>query len=390
MKLATGWTCLVVSAAACQGELTHAAQGTVRDSVGVRLVDLPRVEGSNPALALSLDSSWMRSDTTEFGELLDVESLPDGRVALLDRFGARVLIASPTGEIESQFGGDGNGPGEFNPRGVSRVLVTDSSLFVPDLFQQRISEFRFDGQLLDTQHFPGGGPVYAVDWRTHPAGGVVLRVLDPGGDRVLWMHQGVLDTLYAFAALDDTPNLLLPPVPLWDLGESTLVTATSAVWEVRSMDLRGGAVSWIARRATGRMMLTDADRSALEDVLIASVAKGAGTAEPTGQARAPVLAQVTFPEVRPALAGLHLAKNGDVWVRAATDVTAMGAAALRVGSAAGYGGSEWDVLTKTGLLRGRIRLPDGFTVTQFTDSWLYGISTDQMGVQRPARLALPW
>ena len=182
---------------------------------------------------------------------------------------------------------------------------------------------------------------------------------------------------------------MLPAAAIWDVADGTLVTATSAIWEVTCTDLDTGRTRWIARRDMGPLRLTDADRAALEAILVASVTRDAGGTEPTSAARAALVAQMTFPQSRPVLADVRLAPSGDVWVRNATQVQEMGHEALRVGSASGYGGTDWDVLDRAGMLEHSIRMPKHFRVTQFTDGWAYGILTDSLGVQRPARVATP-
>ena len=389
MRISAWAACSFACLTTCCGDPGRGAQGTVQDSAGVRLIELPPVVASSAPFILRLDSAWSPARAREFGELLDVAILPDGRAVLLERYEAKVFVTSPDGQIQAEFGAAGEGPGEFNPSGLSRVVVTDSSVFVPDLFQQRVTEFAFDGTLLGTRRYPGEG-VYAVDWRRHPKGGLALRVLDRNGDRLLRMTGERIDTIHAFPPLAGEPNMLLSAVPLWDLAGERLITATSDVFAVQSSDLGGGQASWVARRETGSLTFTEADRTAVEAVLLASVAREAGGAAPSPAASAGVLAQVSFPETRPALAGLRLTANGDVWVREAVSVESMGREALRVGSAGGYGGAVWDVLTASGLLRERLRLPDGFTVTRVADRWVYGIAADEYGGQRPARVALPW
>jgi hypothetical protein len=313
---------------------------------------------------------------------------------LLERYGARVLVASASGELVAQFGGVGEGPGEFNPQGLTRVVATDSSVFVPDLFLQRISEFAPSGALLGTRRFADEGQ-YALGWRRHPHGGLAFRVLDRNGDHVLHLAEGGVDTLHVFPALEDESNRLLPAVPLWDVRGDMVVTGTSATGEIRvgelgSGALEGGPARWVTRLSGGAQPFTAADRAALEETLMASVAQQSGGAAPTGDAREAILAQVKFPEVRPVLADLRIAANEDVWARPALAPDAMGREALRVGSAAGYGGRDWLVLTSAGLPREWVRLPEGFRLTRLGDGWGYGIAADGLGVQVPARVRLPW
>lgn len=380
--------CLLASPAGCGGASGDEPRGMVEDSAGIRVVTLPSLRAASDRWALSIDPAWDPLPSRELGELLDVEVLPDGRAVLLERYGARVIVVGG-GKVQAEFGAPGGGPGEFNPDGLSGVVTTDSSVLIPDLHQQRLTEFALDGTLIGTSVYPGQA-MYAVDWRRHPQGGVALRLLDPAGDRILRIRGGTVDTVYAFPLLNDTPNLLLEPIPLWDVQGERMVTATSADYDVRMLEIPAGRTLWIARGDVGPLDFTDSDRAKLEDVLIASAARESRGAEPSPEVRAQILSQVVFPSARPALAGIHLGRDGSVWVREAAEVGEMGREALRVGSAVGYGGANWDVLTPEGLLLARVSLPIGFAVTQVAEEWVYGIVADDLGVQRPARLGVPW
>lgn len=389
MRVAVCGAVLGLGIATCQPSPDRRLDSVVRDSAGIQLVELPNDGGEERAVTLVLDSTWDPAPGYEFGELLDIEVLADGRLALLDRLGARVLILSSAGVILAEFGRPGEGPGEFNTRGLSRLVATDSSVLVPDLFQQRISEFSLNGDLMGTRTFPGDG-IYAVDWRAYADDSLAFRVLQQTGDQIVGAAEGTVDTIYSFPQLEDVPNLLLPTVPIWDIRGETLVIGTSGEWVVESRNIRSERPSWIARRAVAPPEFAEDDRAALERILMASLAREAGGAPPPPEEKARILAQVTFPSRRPVLAGLMLSPRGEVWVRSAVEVAAMDRQALRVGSAAGYGGTEWHVLTSAGLPHATVRLPDGFAASRLTDRWIFGIVSDEVGLQRPARIELPW
>jgi hypothetical protein len=359
----------------------------VRDSAGIRLIE---VSGPVPdSSVLELDPTWPATEISELGDLLDVAVRPDGTIVLLERFGAQVLVLDENGQELVRFGRPGDGPAEFNPQGLSVLVTTDSSILVPDLFQQRISKFSYAGELRGTSRFPGEGG-YAINWRPHPNGGLVFQLLEGTGDRLILWQNEQLETLFVFPANTKDPNQLLAPVSLWDIRSDGLVLATSDNWSVRFKELDSAEPRWIARRPEGKTPISDADRGHLEDLLVSSAAQQARSTPATGDARRQLLAQVSFPTTRPALAGLHLGASGDVWVRDPSQVENMDQEALRVGSANGYGGPWWTVLTDQGVVRSRVRLPNGFTVTRIAEGWLYGIHADELGVERPGRIATPW
>ena len=104
------------------------------------------------------------------------------------------------------------------------------------------------------------------------------------------------------------------------------------------------------------------------------------------EGRAALLQQVVLPGDRPLIAQIRAAVTGEIWVRPAGEIREMDREALRVGTAAGWGGTDWEVLDADGLLLERVRLPDKFTPTSFTEDGIYGILTDDLGVQSPGRV----
>jgi hypothetical protein len=268
---------------------------------------------------------------------------------------AAVAVLSADGRPVAWIGRPGEGPGELSPSGLTQVLVTDSSVLVPDLFQQRISEFLVSGDLVAVRPFPGGGG-YAVDWQLGPNGTMTYRLLHPDGDLLLQATSTSVDTLHRFGGEAVRPNQLLPAVPLWALSDRYLVVAASNSWAIDLYELPSHRHVTGIRREGEPLRFTTSDRSSLIGVLEASASSEAGGRDISTAERDALLGQVAFPEVAPILAGLLLSPNGDVWVRRAKSVGQMGREALRVGSAAGYGGPEWDVFDSAGSQRARVRL----------------------------------
>ncbi len=86
---------------------------------------------------------------------------------------------------------------------------------------------------------------------------------------------------------------------------------------------------------------------------------------------------------------LEVDQRGRTWVQSAAPITEMGPEALRVGSAAGFGGTEWRVLGRDGHLEEVVGLPRGFSPRRFRQDCMIGILEDDLGVQRPARVCVP-
>lgn len=376
----------VLLLSACEVPNREPQIGTERDSVGVRIVQLPDAEAEVQAYEFSVDPSWDPAAGLEIGDLLDIDLLPDGGVLLLDGLAETILLISESGEVLASIGREGDGPGEFNPQGLSQVIATDSSVLVPDLFLQRLTEFQLNGEVLGMETFPLS-PVYSMDWRRHPDGGLVFRAFEQFGDGVIRVDGERIDTLLYLSDSNDFGNLLLAPITIWDIGiNGNPVVARTNRAAVESRKAGTGELLWRAQWPQAGEDLDETDVNRLEGFLRDRILRDAPSI--SGELLAQNLASVEYPTEAPVLAGLLAAENGDIWVRRAKPVHLMGPECLRVGSAEAYGGSEWDVLTQNGFLKARVRLPNGFSPRRFREAWIYGILADEMGIETVARVGV--
>jgi len=372
---------------ACDGGREAPYVGVARDSAGVRIVELPPMAPGETVEDLVIDSAWTPASDIQIGDLSDIAVVADRGVLLLDVLALNVTFLSHSGEVLGVIGREGQGPGEFDPQGLGRIVCTDSSVFVPDLFLQRLTEFSLDGEVLGTRAFPLS-PVYAVDWRAHPAGGLAFRAFEQFGDQIIRLDGEVLDTLYSSRVSNDFSNLLLAPVTLWDLAETGDVYFGRSDRAAVELHRQGtGELVWRARWPVSDDVLGDGDVGHLEDLVRENILRQ--SPQISAEALAGNLSLIQYPERLPVLAGILAAPGGDVWVRRARPVREMDREALRVGSAAGFGAQEWDVLDGEGFLRDRVRFPSGFTPRKFHGQWIYGILADEMGVEVPARVRSP-
>ena len=91
-------------------------------------------------------------DETHFGKPQDVAFLPDGRVLVADGFdNSRVVVLDLDGKYLTEFGGPGDGPGQFDV--VHGLAVgPDGRLFVADRDNRRIQVFRQSDDAADWYH----------------------------------------------------------------------------------------------------------------------------------------------------------------------------------------------------------------------------------------------
>jgi hypothetical protein len=263
-------------------------------------------------------------------------------------------------------------------------VVTDSSVLVPDLFMQRLTEFDLDGEVLGIQSFPFS-PLYAVDWRGYPGGGLAFRAYEQFGDHIIRLVGETADTVLTVEESNDYPNLLLSPVTLWDLTETgnvLLARSDKAAVELRRRET--GELVWRAHWDQPAEVLDEAAVAHLEGLVRERILRD--TPNISAEILAANLAAIQYPEKAPALAGLMVAPGGDVWIRRAKPVRAMDTRALLIASAEAYGGLDWDVLDEEGFLKATVRLPEGFSPRRFSGDWIYGILADELGVETVARV----
>jgi hypothetical protein len=370
----------------CETQDQSSAAGVARDSAGVRIVELPSRAAGIAVTELSIDPSWAPASRLEIGNLIDLDLVPGRGVLLLDELRMSVIFVSDSGNVLAEIGRDGQGPGEFDPQGLSQIVATDSSVFVPDLFLQRLTEFGLEGEVLGILGFPLS-PVYAVDWRRGPGGGLAFRAFEQFGDQIIHLTGETADTLLSLSLSNDYGNLLLAPSTLWDLtegGDVLIARTDKAAVELRREG--AGAVVWRAQWPGQTEELDEDALAHLEGLVRERILRDMPeiSAEDLSQS----LGMIEYPETAPALAGILAAPGGEVWVQRARAVGTMGLEALLIGSVDGIGGPEWDVLTPDGLLKERVRLPRHFTPKRFSGDWMYGILADEMGVETVARVGV--
>ncbi len=78
-----------------------------------------------------------------FGNILDADFLPDGRIVLLDVLKDRISIFGPNGDFLTSFGREGSGPGEFMEP-ASITVLSDGGICVADFMRQKLIYFDSD------------------------------------------------------------------------------------------------------------------------------------------------------------------------------------------------------------------------------------------------------
>lgn len=357
-------------------------------------VDVPLPSPESAALRTIGDGGpVLRIDGGEegFGAIADVAVTRGGdTVYVLDRMSASVSAFRPDGRLLFRFGRKGGGPGEF--RSVSRVMVLPATgeMGVWDDEAQRLTLLTPASGTL-RQITPSGldGRVHRIaaladgfmaEVRSDPLQvsakeqrGALVR-LDAAGrptaTLLRFLPPGVSASQGEPAAGASVTTWLNPPTwspePSWDvLLDGTTGFAPGGPDVAYLIDPEGRALRlW---RAGAPARVTRGDRLRHLDGLRQRRRVGApGTPltilEPLNRGY--------YARVRPAVTGTLVDPAGEVWTR-------------RFDTSDDWKGRarEWDAVNPRGRTR-RLRLPAGFEPLLLHGGMLYGVSTDDLHVER--------
>lgn len=153
--------CLFV--AGCRDEDAQPEADLVRDSAGVRIVELgSHSSGETPSiLRIAAEPDLVLANREDdpafqFVGVVDAASLPNGELAVAIQRPASVRVFSSTGDYQRTIGGPGSGPGEFRGLHWIEALAADT-LIASDRGLRRVT------------HFDGSGAVAATVTFTRPS-----------------------------------------------------------------------------------------------------------------------------------------------------------------------------------------------------------------------------
>lgn len=369
---------LLLAALACEPPVPEdpAPAATVRDSANIEIVE-------NHAPARDTAGFWTVGPEPEFviggyrgaSEAVDDPAhlvwqvggaalLSDGRVAVLSRGVAKVLVFETSGALSASFGGKGQGPGEFSSPLHLQVLPRDT-IVVWDYMFGRISRFDPSGALLGERSIDVGAVFAAtrtVDQR--PTESVALPL--PDGTFLVEINRTdfrpTLDTYYrvpaGYARIDsdygaqsfgwwDGQEFLLARLPIPYLlpfrTEAVLAAGGSPLsvyisegdeYEVHQFSPMGTLRRIIRRTEVEPIPITSADVEAWK----ARLSEGQTL---DWQGWDGVMAKNPPRPFRPRVAGLLTDTEGNLWV------------ANRLDSST----SEWSVFDSEGRWLGTLDLP---------------------------------
>lgn len=307
-------------------------------------------------------------------------AVDDSTLALFDGITHRVAVVRRSGAVLAQFGGEGDGPGEF--RGTAELQVRDGRIYAYDQRLQRVTILDLDGGVRST--VPVANPVQLAgsNFALQPEGRLAVRTMDLSLPERLRYRSAV------FNESGEVVDTIDPPVPPeWEdiphvlefPFQPLLVSALAADGRI-----------YFARTDRYEVFMAEGDRL---DTIV-------GMSEPVDlvpeerenyQAWADYISQTMpvagrVPAVKPPIRGLQVASDGSLIVHLHAEGTLN--PSLREGSRLGPGAPqiEWtepptyDLYDPEGVYRGRLELPLRSRLIDMRYPYLWVARSDALGV----------
>lgn len=385
---------LALLLAACGSGEGGTGGPVVRDSAGVEIVESNHAawDDGQPwelSAAPLLEIGVAEGDSLyQFFIVSGVHRLTDGRIVVAN-YGSRELrFYDSAGRFLTAVGREGEGPGEF--RSLSRIDFLGDTLFVSDDGTYRVSVFTAEGAFVRAVHLSAFGLGITRILGLFGDGSMLLRAqgadLDilAGVNRESMLYYRInpsgtsVDTIGRFFAAEhfvefrgngrySSNALPFGRRSAVAVGDRTFYYTDGASISVTEYSPQGDPIR-ILRYATDPMPVTedDLDRflewylSLFDETVRRRVASG--------------LRKLPLPATMPAVSGLLVDSEGDIWVgkyRSAFEKARC-----------------WWIFAAEGQLLGSMCLPEGFTPHQIGADFVLGVRKDDLGVERVALYGL--
>ncbi|MYA12386.1 MAG: hypothetical protein F4087_02255 [Gemmatimonadetes bacterium] len=399
MTTRPGATVLVLCAFACQPDEQDALtpQIETRDSAGIRIIENPRpLEGSRLPWRIGPEPTVSIGERTgEEPYMLYLPSsffrFPDGRIVVANRGTEEVRVFDSRGTHLATWGGEGDGPAEFETLGDVEPWPGDSIL-AWDFGDYAISIFDADGNYGRSFFLQSGAD--PPRWGPSPvaarADGTILSIDDLGfGDSALvqvWDAEG--DVLPSPGVLPDEEvrTARAPDGSTEQVGVAYTRELLTAVWgdlvvaslnkpyEIRAFRA-DGALACIVRLEHERRAPTEADRQTYVEGRMAERrgAVDASTGEPIPDGLLALMREffesIPVAEHFPAFSAILADDTGHLWVREYDYPQEERPAPL------------WTVFDPAGRVLGYVETPRGLLIGQIGEDYILGRAEDELGVE---------
>lgn len=367
---------------------------TARDSSGITVVESQGpVWGVGAGWSLSAEPSLQigkreGEEALQFFEVTDALQLPDGRIVVLNAGTQTIRIFSAEGEFLTEFGGAGDGPGEFRRMRSVHQLGADTVL-IWDPGRPGFSLFAASGAFLGSTTLTPPGSEQLAWVYPAPGGGVIVKTyaspVTQGGDRGIGIHRdmapvlvfdrrgALLDTLGVYPSTETMimrlgPGTGVGPAPFpkstfLDVNGSNVYLGTADRMEVSVLDLNG-TLKAMFRYPDVELAVQEEDREWFR----ARMTEMASTPEEQ-QMLGVVFAGLIFPETKAAYSDLEVDPAGAIWLRTGGHFPPMGPSA------------EWTVFSERGFVLGTVLFPQRFEPLEFGVDHVLGVWKDEMDVE---------
>jgi len=314
--------------------------------------------------------------------------LPDGRIAVLNSGSSTIRIFDPQGRLLHEFGGAGDGPGEF--RSLSSVhLLHGDTVLIWDSRRPGYSIFTSSGAHLGSQALRPPGTQQLQSLSPLPDGRLLLRTYaspltqDPvrsegihrdSAPLLIFNRQGtVVDTVGVFpsqetAIIQMAGRSGVGMVPFgrscWtDVRGHSIILGIADDLAVSVLNLEGG-VEEIYRIPGVDLALREEDR----DWFAERLSERASSPEER-QMVGVVMASLPFPQRKAAYNGMTVDGDGNIWLRTGRHFPPEAPS------------PEWTVISNEGVLLGTLSLPPALEPLQIGSDFILGVWKDELGVE---------
>lgn len=367
---------------ACLGLAVLSRTGAAQDDGPTLIVsNAPRVPSAKawrvaPQPLLQVGA---QGDTIELSDVRGVARLANGLIGVANAGGHEIVFLNENGTLHARNGRTGGAQGAFQDVSALGLLNTNH-VWAFDPQRGVVSVFNDNGEYVReyslAQLVAGRGvsPVGAL-----PDGRLVVRstAAPLGGSR-----RGFDSTDVYAVDLERGSNSRITRLPREDLGDPIrsrifgapsmvlpgdflVYTARAEDFEIRRLDL-AGQLQAIIRKRHDRQRLTDEIWNEYVRQRLASISGPPAQIEALRAQARSELDRVQRPEELPALAGLLLDREGNLWAREH--------------DAGGVLPALWHVFDADGLWLTSVRLPARFRLHDIGPDWLLGVMRDEADV----------
>ncbi|HET9064595.1 MAG TPA: hypothetical protein VFN22_02080 [Gemmatimonadales bacterium] len=311
-----------------------------------------------------LDVASTVGSQTLVSDVTDATRLVDGRIAVTDRFGERVVLIDSTGKLDRYLGRAGSGPGEF--RSVEWIgLCGPGALHVWDFMASRLSTIDTAGRPIAQRSFGTRPFVFACN-RTGRLALLYAPPLSSDGDAHPTLSAG---SLILGPSGDTTGSLGTVKVGSTKLLGATAVLAMSDEWivygdgESERLEIRDFTGKRLREIETGvpRRKPTEANLDAGIEARMEMVARS----DKDSIVRRLLRERIPVADRLPAYQSAMVDEHQNIWL---------------VTSARGDGVTELRVLPTTDREPATLRLAGDVKVFEVRNGFLLGRRTDSTGV----------